>query len=286
MLNRFFSLALAILFAQAVCARSLSISGSDLLSSSLQATIAQQLREEGIEAAFLLQGSLLASGDLEAAAADAALLAVPAGEQPSTGLRSYPFAFQVVTVGVHPSNPLREISYEQLAAVFSEDGGIDNWSQLVTGSDWRDRKISRIAYRMPGQITLEIFNAQVVRGSFKADLRSVPASPTALGSAIFDDVSMIALFPSLSDSTDLRMLAVKENADEQGYTPSADNVFYGDYTLRLPFVLVLSDAVAAEDAAAIIRALYSEPVTRALASEGYMPVSASERQAALQRLRS
>ena len=281
---RLFLCVLAGFFAHSAVARALKISGSDLLSETLQAAISKQLAEGGIQATFILQGSLLASGDLQAGAADAALLAVPAGGQPFSGLRSYPFAFQIVTVAVHPSNPLREVSYSQLASIFSEEGEINNWSQLNSGVEWRDRKITRLAYRKPGLITLEIFNADVVRGSFKADMRSIAASPSALGSAIFDDISLIGLFPHLPAGTDLRPLAIKQEGSQQGFTPSADNVFFGDYNLRLPFVFVVSDSVAPSELADVMQALYSPAVTAALEAEGYMPVPVSERQASLQAL--
>ncbi|MEM7385098.1 MAG: substrate-binding domain-containing protein, partial [Verrucomicrobiota bacterium] len=38
--------------------------------------------------------------------------------------------YHAIAIFVHPDNPVKAISMEELKAIWCEDGGIDNWSQL------------------------------------------------------------------------------------------------------------------------------------------------------------
>ncbi|MGA1205873.1 MAG: hypothetical protein ACO3ZW_08740, partial [Opitutales bacterium] len=56
---------------------------------------------------------------------------------------------------------------------------------------------------------------------------------------------------------------------------------YGDYPLRLPFVLVVKESVDAGTRAQLVQAIYSDSVHSAMVSAFYVPIPESEQQAVL-----
>jgi hypothetical protein len=111
------------------------ISGSDLLGEGIEQAIQAELEKAGLKADISFNGSLHGENALASGEADACILAVP-DTQELPGDRQYLLGFQVVAFGVHPSNPLQELNYAQLGSIFQEDGGINDWVELVSELAW------------------------------------------------------------------------------------------------------------------------------------------------------
>lgn len=262
----------------------LVISGSDLFGSEVEEALSDGLKEAGIEVEITFDGSLLGLRDLENGAVDVSLLAQPPGRDDGTELRQFPVAFQVVAVMAHASSPLQELNYEQLVNLFMDNGTIEDWADLVDEAAWSDRKVSLLAVRRENLITLELFNALVLDGArLKSAIRYTDAEGEALEALVIDDPTMLALVPFMPSVGASKLLAVKEMPTDQSFTPSQDNVFFGDYPLRLPFRVVIADSVDEALLAPLLDVLYSDRVTEALWESNFVPVPAPERRAILSR---
>ena len=264
----------------------LQIAGSDLLDDGVRDAIVDELQAAGIEADVTLEGSLLGMDALQDGGVDASILAVPDGSGPVSSGRAYSFGFQIVAFAVNDNNPLTELDYRQLENLFRSNGTIENWSDLIPTDEWQERKVNLFAARSEKVIPLEIFNSVVLRGSaLKVSIRYASLDSEVLMRTAANDESALMIIPNIKPVPGVRLLAVKAEASGQSYKPSEDNVFYGDYPLRLPFQLVVSDKVDAETSTALLRTIYSDRVTQALEKAYCMPVPETERQAVLNQLK-
>lgn len=263
----------------------LTISGSDLFGETVRTAIEEGLGDAGIEADITFDGSLLGLRDLEAGSVDATLLAIPDGRSAESNLRRFPVGFQIVAFAVHENNPVGELSYEDLVNLFRDNGTIDDWSNLTADPVWSDRKVTLLASRREDAITLELFNALVLKGDrLKPSVRYSSGPGSDLLAAIIDDPTMLALLPSMDVDGPVKLLAVRESADFQGYTPSEDNVFFGDYPLRLPFYLVVSERMEEASLEKLLSVIYSPEVSDALMAANCLPIPEQEQQAILGQL--
>ena len=266
-------------------ASGLVIAGSDLLGPGIQDALQSEAQTAGLDVELSLRGSLLGSRDLGDGKADAAILAVPGDASLEAGsARQYPFAFQVVTFAVHANNPLSEVTYTQLTNLYGEAGVLDPWTNLTPDPEWRDRNIALWATRIGQAINLEIFNAVVLKGSpLKQSVRYSSGDADQLNAIVLEDPSALVLVPWIPLTAGVRLLAVKEDQGGQAYTPSPDNVFFGDYPLRLPFVLAVAETVSGEELDKLLQVVYSPAVTDAIEAAYFQPIPDTERRSILSR---
>lgn len=262
----------------------ITLAGSDLLVPDIQDALLEQLEAAGLEVEISFEGSLIALKDLQDGTADAAIIAVPDSES-SPGGRTFPFCFQVVAFAVHATNPVTELTYGQLTSIYERDGVINDWADLTPALDWRDRKIALWAVRSKSAITLEIFNAVVLQGRpLKDAVRYSTNDTEELQSIVMGDPSALMAVPAIPLTPSLRFLGIKREETGQAYTPSEDNVLFGDYPLRLPFYLAVQDSLSDAELSKLVKAIYSPQVTAALRSVNYLPVPSTEQQSLLAEL--
>ena len=141
-------------------------------------------------------------GALDAAEGGTADVIV-AGTQPPQGWFATPLSLEGIAVVVHPTNSIRSLNREDMAALFN--GHIDSWSDLG-GNDLPVQPV----IPLPGDETREYFCAQVLEGAgFSPDAFLAP-SPLAMVAMVADDEGAIGFLP-LSQTTDvLRVVRVDE----------------------------------------------------------------------------
>jgi len=248
------------------------LGGSDLMRSVLAELDAGL---EGVD--ISLEGSIRAWNDLQAGELDAAIIAFPSDQPPTGEWTSSPIAYQVVSVVVHETNPLEEISYPDLVSIFQEGGPIEEWGGVVDNPGWSTRKISTGAIRDRDSLALEIFASKVMQGAQMRTTNLYSEDPGDLLDAIVEDSNFIAILPDVVSAPLVKTLAVKQGPANQSYTPSADNVMFGDYPLRLAFYLVMPSDLDADTASALREIAYSDAMARALESHEYLPLPENER---------
>ncbi len=263
-------------------AHALVIAGSDLLGEGFRKALQEELAAAGVEARLALDGSLRALRELEQGTIEAALLALPEGTEGARPHRRYPVAYQIVALAVHATNPVIEVNYGQLLQVFQEGGAITSWSQLTPAADWRERKVNPVIWRPQATVALELFSNTVLQGAnLRANLRFLSGRAEEVSALILNDPTALVLGPALRPSPSVRFLAVRKEGARQAYTPSADNVFFGDYPLRLPVYLELSPGLDRAEAGKLLQALYSDRVTQALEEQYFVTVPEPEQRAIL-----
>lgn len=255
------------------------IGGSDLFSS----LIPKAIEDNGFE--FSFTGSISGLSALRNGELDAAILAFAEGQPPDGNWMTVPFAFQAVTVAVHESNPMSQISFEQLRAIFGVDGGATEWGDLVQDPQWALRKISVAAVRPTQNLSLEIFTNLV--------LNDIPLRQTTLFAednarfrrAMEEDRNLICVFSGLVDAPWISPLSVSRESGAQAYGSTEDNILFGDYPLRMPFYLLLSNDLDASQKLEILDKLFGPRVEHALIGDDYMPLPEIEQDRILEVLR-
>lgn len=257
------------------------VGGSDLLSDQVKVALQESLRAEGLGAQVTFEGSLagwteVASGDLECA-----IVAYRNTLPIESELENFAVAFQVAKLAVHRSNPLESIGYDALIGLFSESGTLANWGSLVTDPTWTNRQVRLGAMRSLDSMALEIFNAEVIKGDgLKRGIFYADNVENLINQFVQNQAALI-LLPAVEEGSNFRFLSVRSAADSPAYSPGPDNVLFGDYTLRLPFHIVLGRDLEGEQRAAILRAIVSDRVMDAFVAAHFMPIPETERNALL-----
>lgn len=271
-----------LLFLNGAFLQGIVVTGSDLFSNEIRDAVLIELEAAGMDAVVSFDGSLQGLRNLESGLVDASLLALPENADLRTSLRKYPLCFQIVACAVHATNPVFEISFPDLVNLYDEGGTTDSWSSLTDDPSWSNRNVSLMASRRQNSITLELFNAMVLKGEeMKPTLRYVSGPDSELLSTVVEDPAALVLMPLVDITGPVKFLGIKRTEDDQAYTPSIDNVFFGDYPLRLSFYLVVAPSTDTETVAQLLEVLYSEAVTSALEAANFVPVPAPEQRAML-----
>ncbi len=141
---------------------------------------------------------------------------IVAGTQPPSGWFATPLALEGIAVVVHPTNSIRSITLEDLAALFH--GDIDSWIEL----DGEDLPVQPVI-PLPSDEIREYFDIRVLEGSgFSPDAYLAP-SPLAMVTMVAEDKGSIGFMPLSSFNDAVRMLRV------DGILPQDD----GRYPLRI-----------------------------------------------------
>lgn len=259
-------------------AAQVKIGGSDLFAGLLTA--------DGAPIVLQFAGSYAGKMDLEAGRVDAAILAVADDRPPAGEWLAVPFAYQVVSVVVHNSNPLEAVSYLQLGDLFREGGRATTWGDVMDNETWRVRKVSLAAIRQQQSLALEIFISQVLGDAPTRSTVNYYRDAAQLQRAILQDTNSIALLPGLQEQGDVKVVSVSKDAGSQAYGPTPDNVKFGDYPLRLPFYVVFRADLEPAKRDVLVDWIMSDAVTDALESAYYLPLSDVERERYRDELRS
>ncbi len=263
-----------------VCAKSVSIEGSDLLKTTLRDAFLPE-KWSANTFAISLQGSAFALDKMRTNAVDIAIIAVPEGETVSvTGYKSVPLCYLLCVVVVNKDNPLPDITLQQLGKILSEKENFTQWSELGLTGLWGERAIKVASVDRLNGMALEI--AQSIT-AIDADIKS----SIKLYSTVEEVMERVRLEPNtlgilpvnVSDPS-LRVLSVSggQNAKKKyAFSPTAENVNFGDYPLKLKFS-VLFKANADKNILQVIKYLHSNEIAESLIKTGFMPILTRDRE--------
>ena len=269
---------IALGFGASGLAADLVIFGTDLFGEAIVERLEQQLEQDGHEVELRFEGSLSAREALEAGRADAVLLALPdpAERFPASMLR-YPVCSQIAALVVHETNPIRQMELPTLAAIYAASGPVLNWGQLTEDPLWKDRKMALYKADSAAALAAELFSAMALKHEDpKASLRSASSIPDSVAALISDDPGAIVLVDGLSVGKPARYLAIADADARQGYSPTPDNIFFGDYPLRLPFELIVTPDLPTAVLRSLLAALYTDEMGAALQAIGFIPIPKAE----------
>ena len=186
--------------------------------------------------------------------------------------------FDALAIYVHKDNPLEQITPEQIAAIYAEDGNTTKWSQLgiqLPGGAGDD--IIRIS-RQSSSGTYEFLRTHVLnKKDFKLGSRDMNGSkevvelvantPTAIG------------YSGMGYATDhVKMLKVAA-ADGEFYAPSVENTMSKNYPIaRSLNVYTLGEPTGALKA--YLDWILSDAGQKIVEDSGYVPIPAADRTSA------
>jgi DNA-binding transcriptional LysR family regulator len=145
---------------------------------------------------------------------------VIAGTQPPQGWFVTPLSLEGIAVIVHPTNSIRSITQEDLAALFN--GDIESWVEL----DGEDLPVQPVI-PLPGDEIREYINVQVLEGSdFSPDAYLAP-TPLAMVEMVTKDEGAIGFMPLTQVTDVVRILRI------DGILPQSATVDDGRYPLHI-----------------------------------------------------
>lgn len=262
-------------------AQPIRIVGSDLLAPVLAETFESFAGAEGApELDLAMDGSSDGRRDLDNGEADLAILAIPDDREKPEGYELAPLTFKTVLIVVNASNPVDALSLQELRRIYSVRGGavMESWSELTDVPSWSTRNIDAYAIRQRSDLALELFSYAALDGARTRPSVLIRETPRELIETVSDNSAAIAVVPYLPLPERVKVLSIKdaEGSSELAYSPSRDNILFGDYPLRLPFYLVYR----AEDAVRLrplLLALLSDETAAKLERSYFMAAPQSER---------
>lgn len=180
----------------------------------------------------------------------------------STGVE-IPVARDGVTIYVHASSPINELSIEQLKAIYT--GKITNWKE-VGGPD---KKI--IPYsRESSSGTYVFFKEHVLANAdFAPNAQTLPGT-AAVVNAVAKEKNAIG-YGGAAYAKNIKLVKIKKDASASAVAPDKASVQSGAYPLSRPLFFYLRDKPAGESAAFIDWIL--SPAGQSLAETvGYFPI--------------
>jgi len=149
-------------------------------------------------------------------------------KESEAGLWSIEIAKDGLAVIVHPSNPVADLSLEEIRAIYAQD--VSNWGSL----GGRDRKIYIIT-REEGSGSRSAFEDLVMAGREISPRAIVQASNGAVRQLVSDDRDAIGFISlGLVEEGEKPVKALRL----QGTAATRENVINGEYALYRPFLFV------------------------------------------------
>jgi len=183
--------------------------------------------------------------------------------------REYKVALDGLSVYVHESNPVAELSLEQIEGIFT--GKIKNWKE-VGGAD-----APIILYsRENSSGTYEFFKEHVLKGKdFAANAQTMPGTAAVLQS-VAKEKNGIG-YGGAAYGAGAKHLKVKKNATAEAIEPSEATVLDGSYPIWRYLYVYVNPAVDKGEVAAYLNWIRSDDGQKVVKDIGYYPIQAQFR---------
>jgi phosphate transport system substrate-binding protein len=176
----------------------------------------------------------------------------------------YKVALDGLSVYTHNSNPIKELSLEQLELIFT--GKIRNWKQLG-GAD-----APIVVYsRENSSGTYEFFKEHVLKGKdFAANAQTMPGTAAVL-QAVAKEKNGIG-YGGAAYGEGAKHLAIKKDDGSPALDPTEDNVVKGLYPISRYLFIYINPALDKGEAAAYLKWIRSEDGQKVVKDVGYFPL--------------
>ena len=181
--------------------------------------------------------------------------------------------YDALAIYVHPSNPMTEISVEQLSEIYKEGGKINKWSDLGIAAPGGQDEIVR-ASRQNNSGTYHYFREAVVgkKSDFKSGSRDMNGSK--------DVVELVAHTPSaigysgIGYRTDkVKVLRVSKKAGEPSIEPTIKTTLDKTYPIARPMFMYVPPG-AKPEVDKYLAWIVSAPGQKIVVESGYVPLEA------------
>jgi phosphate transport system substrate-binding protein len=176
----------------------------------------------------------------------------------------YKVALDGIMVFVHESNPLKELSLEQLQRIFT--GKVRNWKE-VGGPDARITLYSR----ENSSGTYEFFKEHVLLGrDFAASAQTMPGT-AAVVAAVSKDRNAIG-YGGAGYGAGVKHLMIKKDENSPAIEPTEETVVNGTYPIWRFLYIYVNPAIDKGEVAAYIRWIRSEQGQKVVKDIGFFPL--------------
>lgn len=228
---------------------------SDLIGDPVLATIQKLAEESSIDVDVVSVGSLPAMDALLSDEISLAIVAAPEGVAlPNLSddvFDTVTIAYSSAILAVSVANPIEEISLQDLRGIFGADteSSLEIWDELEVSS-LTGRSIKPLVVQSEQNVSTELFCHTVLEGSaLKLSVNQVVHQEVE--EMLTDNIASIAVVAHLPDNPGIKTLMLSINLESPAFDPTNENVFYGDYPIRLPFKIVYKKDNQSELAAMI-----------------------------------
>lgn len=181
----------------------------------------------------------------------------------------YKVALDGLSVYVHQSNPVEELSLEQLEAIFT--GRIQNWKELG-GPDARIILYSR----ENNSGTYEFFKEHVLQGKdFAASAQTMPGTAAVL-QAVARERHGIG-YGGAAYGVGAKHLRIRKAAGDPAIEPTEENVVNGSYPISRYLYIYVNPALDKGPVAEYLRWIRSDAGQAVVKEVGYYPLPPTER---------
>ncbi|MBN1983455.1 MAG: PstS family phosphate ABC transporter substrate-binding protein [Chitinivibrionales bacterium] len=147
--------------------------------------------------------------------------------------KEYTVGYDALAIYVHKDNPIEEITLEQLAAIFAEDGTITTWSQIgitIPGVDKGEDEIVRVS-RQSSSGTYEFFREHVLnKHDFKLGSRDMNGSKEVV--ELIGSTKTAIGYSGMGYATDaIKIVRVAVKAGTTAYPATVENTKNKNYPL-------------------------------------------------------
>lgn len=198
--------------------------------------------------------------------------------------REFVVGYDALAVYIHKDNPLDEITIEQLAEIYGENGKITKWSQLgIHHSGCASDEIILVS-RQSNSGTYYFFREALLgrQRDFKLGTRDLHGSK--------DVVELVGRTPcaigysGMGYATEhVKMLKVIKTAGETAYAPSLETTLNGTYPIARPLYMYTSGEPAGE-VKNYLKWIYSDMGQKIVEDIGYVPLPREDRVKVLEHL--
>ncbi len=187
--------------------------------------------------------------------------------------REFKVAYDALAIYVHPSNPINEISVEELGAIYREGGSINKWSDLGVTLPGRHDEIIRVS-RQNNSGTYHYFREAVVgaKADFKPGSRDLNGSKDVV--ALVEGTPSAIGYSGIGYRTDkVKVLKISRKKGEPGVEPSVATTLDKTYPIARPmFFYTPPDAPA--HVTEYINWVLSPEGQAIVTGKGYIPLEA------------
>ena len=192
---------------------------------------------------------------------------------------AFPVAVDGLAIYVHKDNPIENLTFEQIDAIFSKTrlGGhaeITTWGDVGLTGDWADKPIS-IYGRNSSSGTYGYFKDKALfKGSFKDTVKEQPGSASVV-QGVAEDKYGIGYSGIGYKTSEVRTVALAKKAGTPYYTTNPEDVLSGKYPLAR-FLLVYVNKAPNRPADPLVREfiryVLSRPGQEIVIKDGYLPL--------------
>jgi phosphate transport system substrate-binding protein len=184
--------------------------------------------------------------------------------------------YDALAIYVHPSNPINEISVEELSEIYKEGGKIDNWSQMGIKLPKGGDKIVRVS-RQNNSGTYHYFREMVVgkKSDMKLGSRDMNGSKDVV--SLIERTPTAIGFSGLGYRTDkVKVLKVSKKKGDKSIEPSIATTWNNTYPIARP-MFMYTPGQPPEHVQKYIDWIETDAGQKIVEETGYVPLKEEQR---------